>query len=467
MNGVVRRRPRAWLLECMFAIMILALLGRAMWTLYSDGYLHQPFFYDASDTWMDWFNTAYWARDPGVYDVWGTIYPPLSFVVLRLAGLDVCYSHSAIGSQLLTIRECDWLGIVAIHAIYLLDVALIAFTFIKTDRRTAFPRAVALAAGAPMLFALERGNILLLTFACFLLAFGPLLKSARLRWVFAGLAINFKVYLIGALMAQLLKRRWLWVEGGIVATIIVYVVTYAVLGTGSPTQIINNITDYSSGLEVAQVTDVWYSISYGPLISLFQSSTFPANSMIGSRIVDAGLLVFPLLVRTGQAAIILAAIATWLRPEVVSSYRVAFLGTALALISSEVGGYAQVMAILLVFLEPWHGIARSIAIVLCYILCLPSDIIISQLPPLTFDSFLVSHSVEVHLGIGLGMFLRPGILIAIAILLSATTIRDVWVDIRTQGWRGRWRYRRDVPLLPGIARPARTTTKSVDQSQST
>ncbi|WP_371431974.1 hypothetical protein [Novosphingobium sp.] len=431
-EAVPARLPGRWL-EYLLALAILVLLGRAMWWVYAYGQLPQPFFYDPTDTFMDWFNTAYWARDTGPYDSWGALYPPLSFVVLRLLGDSACYAD---GAGLET-RACDWIGLVAIHAIYLLNLVLIAKTYLKIDRRTALPRAIALSAGLPMLFALERGNLLLLCFTCMLLSFGPLLKSARLRWLFAGLAVNFKVYLIGAVLAPIIRRRWLWAEGALLATIGVYLVTYGILGAGTPFEIYDNIVSYAQGSVSPQVTDIWYSVTYLPLISLLQGQNFPITNLIGSQLVETGLVLLPILIRTGQAAVLLAVVASWLRPEMVPPFRLAFFGTVLALISSEAGGYTQILAILFVFMERWRGIARPLAILCSYILCLPGDIALTPLPPLFGDSYLTNQPVEIHIDVGLGMFLRPGLLIIIAIALSAATIHDVWADIRVQGWKHR------------------------------
>lgn len=441
-------------LEWAFALAIALLIMRAFWWVWTWGYLPQPFFFEASDTYMDWFNTAYWARDSGPYDSWGTLYPPLSFVVLRLLGKGSCY----VGAEGLTSRDCDWIGIVAIHGIYVLNTVLIATVFRKLDPRTAVPRSFALAAGMPMLYALDRGNILLLCFTCMLLGYGPLIKSARLRWLFAGMAVNFKVYLIGPIAAQLLRRRWRWFEGALIAAIAVYVATYGILGSGTPMEVYRNIIDFSEGWAAGSITDVWYSATYKPLISLLDGN-FPITALIGSRLVEYGLLFVRSAMLAGQLAIVLAAIATWLRPEVVPPFRVAFLGTTIALISSEAGGYTHILAILFVFMERWRGIARPLAIICCYLLCLPGDIVLADFPYLVRESYLTGGMVEIHFGFGLGMAARPGLLIIAAVALSAATIHDVWHDIRVQGWKGRWRFRGDAPVLPGVARPEFPQTK--------
>lgn len=42
-----------------------------------------PFIYDKSNTFMDLFNVLYWAYDDGRYTDWGSVYPPLGFIILR------------------------------------------------------------------------------------------------------------------------------------------------------------------------------------------------------------------------------------------------------------------------------------------------------------------------------------------------------------------------------------------------
>ena len=50
-----------------------------------------------------------------------------------------------------------------------------------------------------MMWGLDRGNVILITYIFVLLAYGPLVRSAQWRWLYAGLAVNMKVYLIGTI----------------------------------------------------------------------------------------------------------------------------------------------------------------------------------------------------------------------------------------------------------------------------
>ena len=455
MSSDLTSRQRPWV-EYGFAALILGGLAYCAWFLIINGYLPQPFFYEPFDTYADWFNTAFWARDKGTYDVWKTIYPPLSFVFIRIFGIDHCYPERRPfdPSAGLAARDCDWLGLGTLYAIFFINLVLIWITFRRIDRRTAIPRTVAVGLGLPMADGLERGNLVLVSFACLLLAFAPILKRARSKWLAIGLAINFKVYLVAALVPLLAKRRWLWVECGLISAVIVYLVTFAILGRGTPAEIYENIR-YFATLPAAQIMDLWYTTTYQPLMSLLEGDTFPFILLIGSRNVELLQFIIPALQHATQAMIVMAILAVFLRPEVVPSYRVANLGLLLALITSEAGGYTQVYFMLFVMMEPWRGFARKWAISACYVLAIPLDIAIDRTPPMARDLYFGDGATIINYHVTLGPFVRPLIIMTIAVALSLVTLREVWKDIREQGWRLRWRFRNDAPLLAGAgaARP--------------
>ena len=93
---------RAPIIETLLALAVVASFGWTALVFHRTGYLPQPFVFDTNDTFMDWFNTAYWAHHPGAYDIWQSIYPPLSFVFLKLVGLPGCYLDSPFYA-----RDCD------------------------------------------------------------------------------------------------------------------------------------------------------------------------------------------------------------------------------------------------------------------------------------------------------------------------------------------------------------------------
>lgn len=429
-------------IEPFLALVLVVGMIRAITFLVSFGYPPQPYFYDPDDTWMDWFNTADWARNRGAYDSWRTVYAPLTFVFLKIFGIHSCYGD---GNP----RLCDWLGTFYLHATYASIIILTAIIFTKANRRTAIPRSLALAVSLPLTSALERGNIIIVAFLCFILAFGPLIKSARVRWIMIGLAINFKIYILASVFPQLLRRRWRWFEGAIVSTVAIYLLSWGILGRGSPLEIYRNVVNFNEVLQPNQFLDVLYASTYAPLLQLLRNETFPITTLIGSKYVDIALFILPLMQRIVQVMIILGAIAAWLRPESVPMYRLTNLGMLFALITIESGGYSQVFIIFLMFLEPWRGVLLKSAIISTYLLCIQFDVAIERGAPLVRQTFFNNGQLIVNYDIMFGSFIRPLAFYLIPILVALETIAVVWKDIRAQGWKSRWRYRHDLPIMVG------------------
>ena len=370
-------------------------------------HLPPPMFYFSGDRMMDWFNTAFWARDAGMYDSWGSIYPPLSFLLLRLLGNPACYPAPG-GADA---RACDGLGMLVIHLLYVLDVVLIARAFLKLDRATAVPRAVALSAGLPLVYALDRGNLMLACVPCVVLGFAPLLRASWARAAWVGAALNFKVYLLGAVIAQIAAGKWRRTERALIAMLAVYLASFALLGRGTPWEIVANLMVFG-GARADRLIDLWYTSSFGPLHALLEAGNPQLLALLGP--VRAGLLIMilPLTVHAVQLGIVGALGAAWLRPGRVPPYRLVGLGAALALITVEAGGYAQWFALFFVMMERWdNGFGAKWALVMAYALCLPVDVVLAAapqgagFPPLT-----------------LGHFLRPAMFASVPLALAVETI---------------------------------------------
>lgn len=454
-----RWRGGRWV-EPAFAAAIVGGIAYCAWFLFRHKYLPPPFFYEPSDTYADWFNTAFWARNPGAYDVWRTVYPPLSFLFLRLIGIDRCYPDRRPYdfSAGLDARSCDWVGLGAIWGIFLLNLVLVWWALRKGNRETALPRTICIALGLPMLAAVERGNLAIISFTCLLLCLAPILRSAKLRWIAAGLAVNFKIYLIAAIVPLLLKRRWRWVECALLSVVIVYLLSYAAFGHGTPMDLLRNIQAFSD-VQSTDIMAVWYSTTYQALVSLLKADNIPMTMVIGSRNVAILQFILPTLQHLTQGLIVLAMAATWLRPEAIPTYRVACLGILLAVVTSEAGGYSQIYFMLFVMMEPWRGIGRRWAICACYILALPLDIVLDKTPSVPRDTYFEGTSTFIEYSVTLGPFVRPLIIMTVGVALACVTIREIWHDVRHQGWASRWRFRRDAPLLPGVRRPLAPGTK--------
>ncbi|NCP14019.1 MAG: DUF2029 domain-containing protein [Sphingomonadales bacterium] len=392
-----------------------------------NGYLPAPFFYEPSDTFADWFNTAYWSRKTGAYDTWGTIYPPISFLFVRLFSIGACYPEIRPfdPSAGLDARDCDWLALTAMPAIFAINLVLTFVMLRKLDPLTAVPRTICVALGMPMLNALERGNLLMIAYTCTILAVGPFLKSARLRWIFAGLAVNFKVYLIGTFVALLLRKRWLWVEGFLISTVVIYLISLAMFGYGTPFEIIDNIRLFSQGAP-SQILDAWHSMTYSALLSVIEVGAFPLTSIIGSRSVEFLEFWLPVILRLTQVSILLAAAVIWYRPELFNSYRAISLGTLMSLISAESGMYTQIFFMIFIMTEPWKGFGRKWAICACYVLSMPFDIAIDHLPEVPRNTYFTDSVTMISFDISIGPLVRPLLIMSVAWAISLVTIAELW-----------------------------------------
>lgn len=427
------RRPRRqrflfaieWLLVALVAMGIV----NCFQFLAREGYLPPPFVYDPNDTFMDWYNSAYFAVKGGMYDVWGSIYPPLSFVFLKIFTIHACY-----GGDPLLGRDCDWLGRWFLVFILFANAGLVFASYRRSLGSAALPRTLALAFGLPMIFALERGNLILPCFTCFVLAHGRLLRSARLKWLAAALSINFKPYLIAAVAPAVFKRQWRWVEGCALATLAVYVISYAVLGAGTPAEMLANMSVYVEGGGNSLLGAVWYAASYSALLN-YLAHGVPLIRFVGSSPVEAAQFAIPLLVRAGQVFVLLAFGFAAAAPKAVSSQRLAALGMALALSATEFGGYAEVFLLFLVFEERRRDVPTTIALIAAYCLCIPGDLRLVSLSHHAEDSWLTNRTVGNDVNVNLGLLLRPGFILIIEYALSAATIltgAKAWSDARMQ-----------------------------------
>jgi hypothetical protein len=98
-------------------------------------------------------------------------------------------------------------------------------------------------------------------------------------------------------------------------------------------------------------------------------------------------------------------------------------------------------------MEPWKGVGRRWTAIACYILCVPLDYALYHLPPLTKESYLGGRAVILEYAVTFMPFVRPALILSIPFALSCVTLREVWIDIRTQGWKSRRRFRHDLPLF--------------------
>jgi hypothetical protein len=407
------------LAEIALAGAVLASLG---WTLYffnRTAYLPQPFVYDTNDTFMDWFNTGYWAHHWGAFDVWRTIYPPLSFIFLQVTSLPGCYLSSPFYA-----RDCDWLARLVICSFYLVDVALIAVAFWRADKRTAPMRAAALGLGLPLLYTLERGNLIIVAFAFFVIAYGDVTRSKVWRVISVAVTINFKPYLVLPTLAHAIRRDWRMLELVGIASIALYLVTLALVGSGTPMEIVSNTANWVLFQGQQVWSEVNFATSYEPLLRVTKLQ-LPVLEYVSSRTVDAINLAGTLVIRTTQAIALVALVGLWLQPRAISSNRMSAIVLGAYFVTTSPGGYTLSFLLFFVLLEPWRRPGPIVAVTCAYLLCIVGDWQLSTIMQLSVNSWLGGRGVNPVFGLTIGQFVRPALVAVIVWALSFDTIFEV------------------------------------------
>ncbi len=399
-----------------------AVVASVIWTFAffrQNGFLPQPFVFDTNDTFMDWFNTAYWANNGGAFEVWGTIYPPLSFVFLDTLSLPGCYLETSFYA-----RDCDWLARGAILACYLISVWVAWLAFRKANPNTAPMRTLAIALGLPLLFTLERGNLIIAAFPFFVIAHSEVTKSRAWRVFSAAVTINFKPYLVVPVFSYAVKREWRAFELMGIASVALYLVTLALVGSGTPEEIITNTAKWVE-FQGGQVwNEVNYSTSFAPLLRI-RTLNVPVLQFVSSELVETIELVAILAIRSTQVIALAALAAAWLQPRALPIYRLSAILFGTYIVTQSPGGYAQLFLLFLVFLEPWRRPGPIVALVCAYVLSLLGDWTITTIMELSLNSWLGSRDVNPIFGLTFGHFVRPGLVVLVVWALSFDTIAEV------------------------------------------
>ena len=264
-------------------MLFLMVLVQLYWSGYcinffvENGYLPAPFIYDKSDTFMDFFHPMFWAGEGGRYTEWGSVYPPLNFIILnvpkwlflngqsfsdafslREAGLslEIFLVGSYLIIPLLVLKTASWKNFT------LIDKALIYLVFILST---------------PLLFALERGNLIILTLILLALAIS---HSGIYRLIFIALLVNIKPYFVILILLFVIKRKWGDLALCIAVTGIIFLITGLLLDNNFYI-FFENLLHFSSAVDI---------FSYREVISM-PSSLSAYSTILSSDILQGSSLL--------------------------------------------------------------------------------------------------------------------------------------------------------------------------------
>lgn len=176
-----------------------------LWFLAKHGYLPSPFVSGKYDSLMDFFHPLYWSDNDGRYTVWKSVYPPLNFILLRLI------KHTLLGSTTIVdpfvLRASSFPVVLFILISYLIA----PITALRTKQWNGFSSTemtllyLIMILSTPMLFALERGNLIIYTIIFLALALN---KAGLFRAFCIAVLINLKPYFVLLLFYYLVRRNW-------------------------------------------------------------------------------------------------------------------------------------------------------------------------------------------------------------------------------------------------------------------
>ena len=378
-----------------------------------NGYLPSPFLFDKSDTFMDLFNPMYWAFDAGRYTEWGSVYPPLNFILLRVlnfvsAGewsgspefmrdnsplviMVFCLVYLVIPVVMLTMRH--WQGIST------RDKILIYFVIILSP---------------PMLFALERGNLVVL---CPVFLAIVLSKIDFLRGIGIALLINFKPYFVIFLLYYAIRKDW---KGLIYCTFLsgIFFMIPGLILDENYIFFLKNILDFSQEQNLFSLREI---MSFPASISVFSYVLKnPEGAMFASRLIGLDKIPFVIiLIEFFKWSVIIMSLVFLIKKSDVMRDEEIF--TLLTLVITNlgiwVGGYTLIYytALIPVFIK-MRG--HMIYMAFLSLMVMPLDMI-----PLIGESignqysFLFSSTVYVDWTLGVGSMVRPIINIALPMIL--------------------------------------------------
>lgn len=368
-----------------------------------NGYLPGPFVYDKSDTFMDLFNPMYWAYDDGRYTEWGSVYPPLSFLILKI--VNIVFSGSSLGDPFL-IRDDSPLVIAGFCLMCMaIPAALLVgkywWNFSRSEKLLLY---VAIISSAPMLFSIERGNMIVLCPALLGLAIG---RIGVIRSFSIALLINIKPYLALLLFYYVVRRNW---RGFVVCSGLaglIFVVSGLFLDGNFPV-FFANLFCFSQDDGIFSLREV---MSLPSSISAF---SYVLNNPDGYLIVSSYLsqesvaLIINLLEAVKWGVLLFSLVVLIARSSVMRDAEIiALLVVAITNLGVWVGGYTYILYISLipVFLSMR---ASWLYLVLLIVIAAPLDVI-----PLVDEStgvqysFLSNAFVDVHWTLGLASLVRP------------------------------------------------------------
>lgn len=428
----------------------------AIWHALATGALPPPFFYDASDTFMDFFNTNFWAFHEGRFEQWHSIYPIVVFAIGRWLGDARCAAGGPEG-----MRICDLPSIGYLFAAYGVGVGVAAALVRRKLRalgawgggRPPLVVALAMAFCMPGMFALERGNYIVLAFAGTALA--ELFGWTWVGALFLGFSVDIKQYLVVLWLVPLLKRRYGYLVISMAFALALNVLGLVLVPESHYGLLIHNMLGFANGTPDSYFEKIWYPTS---LAAWWRGLN---AQVVGTALESSPILIFArdlmdLAHAVSLAAVVVALFAVVRRgADLERGYLNLVLLLSLMALTDSLGGYSIIL--LLPYLSAlFRRVGGGAVALLLFVLLSPLDFGFYPSHAFAFHSFISGNDVTYTEAVTLGAYIRP---LAVLALLGIT-VWDLFFGRRRCGVGPRGEV---------VPRPANLTTppNALDQGLTT
>ncbi|MDB5618798.1 hypothetical protein [Tardiphaga sp.] len=395
------------------------------WSFYlQNGYLPAPFIYNKFDVFMDVYNPLWWSST-SKYTDWGSVYPPINFPLLDLIGL-ATYGNTTF-AEASEMRDASlapaFVVMITAGAATILTVCHRQWSILPWRTRGLIAAVAVLS--PPILFSIERANLIVLGLLCVPFFFG---KRPASRALALALAINLKPYFALLLLEYLLTSNQ---RGFLLATALagsIFIFT-GLACDADFLLFLENLTSFSQSVETT------FSgrelVAFPSSISAFAAVIEVALQSPNFSILPADLM---LLAARGIELTKFIAIAAFLATIVVARRSLTSDQVNAALIALIinlgvwVGGYSQIFYLacipaLMSMRLRWF----YLAIVL--LIFLPLDLVILNATPIGYMISFLSRDVHpVVWQMGLGSFARPVLNLFFVMGLTTEFAAIVWPE---------------------------------------
>lgn len=403
----------------------LIFIGYALIHFYLCGYLPAPFWFDARDSFMDFFHTNYWAFQEGRYSEWHSIYPLPVFLIAKLITNPVCAEGSAF-----LMRSCDTPSVWILFGSYVIGSGLSTMLFVKEAGLSGVSWCGKLIIYfsflfcLPGLFALERGNYIVMA-----LMFIAAAKLFGGRWQGAlcmAIAINIKQYLLVLLLLPFLSRKFIYLGWVVVFGLLINFIAYLVIPDPNYRLLPDNMLSFSGVGGYNYFHKMWYSTSLFSWLNKYNGPGHAVWMLMGINLASVLRQSVVLLVKLGLLLMVLRGLRRVFTEAVdLFADSRAWLAVLMGLfiLNDSPGGYAFLL--LLPFVGVMCKTQPNIWVFSCLLLIfMPLDIVLTHNYSIGEQlSYLSGVQFEAQTGLTIGARLRPLILITLFWMLCFPKIK--------------------------------------------